>query len=136
MPIRILGPEGVEVGVHSHLSPIETGEYVEARRYPRYKLEVDVRIYARNAQVVRGHMVDISESGMSAMLRVEVPLGEVVRLEFALPTGEVEVHALVRQRQAFRYGFQFVEDSLAQQTITHACTQLAVEQTLRENQIS
>lgn len=136
MPIRILGPEGVEVGVHSHLSPIETGEHVEARRYPRYKLEVDVRIYARNAQVVRGHMVDISESGMSAMLRVEVPLGEVVRLEFALPTGEVEVHALVRQRQAFRYGFQFVEDSLAQQTITHACTQLAVEQTLRENQIS
>lgn len=126
----------MEVGVHSHLSPIETGEYVEARRHPRYKLEVDIRIYARNSQVVRGHTVDVSESGISAMLRVEVPLGEVVRLEFTLPTGEVEVHALVRQRQAFRYGFQFVEDSTAQQTINRTCTQLAVEQSLRENQIS
>lgn len=128
--------KGAEVGVHNHLSPIETGEYVEARRHPRYKLEIDVRIYARNKQVVRGHSVDISESGISAMLRVEVPLGEVVRLEFTLPTGEVEVHALVRQRQAFRYGFQFVEDSFAQQTIARACTQLAVEQALREDQIS
>jgi len=118
------------------LSPIETGEYVEARRHPRYRLEVDIRIYARNKQVVRGHTVDLSESGISAMLRVEVPLGEVVRLEFTLPTGEVEVHALVRQRQAFRYGFQFVEDSFAQQTIIRACTQLAVEQTLREDHIS
>lgn len=118
------------------MSPVERGEFVEARLRPRYKLEVDIRIYARNKQVVRGHTVDLSESGISAMLRVEVPLGEVVRLEFTLPTGEVKVHALVRQRQAFRYGFQFVEDSFAQQTITRACTQLAVEQTLRENQIS
>lgn len=126
----------MEVGVRSHLSPIETGEYIEARRHPRYKLEIDIRIYPRNKQVVRGHTVDLSASGISAMLRVEVPLGEVVRLEFTLPTGEVEVHALVRQRQAFRYGFQFVEDSFAQQTISRACTQLAVEQSLRENRIS
>ena len=52
---------------------------MEARRHPRYKLEVEVRIYPRNAQVVRGHSVDISESGISAMLREEVPIGEVVR---------------------------------------------------------
>ena len=44
------------------------------------------------------------------MLREEVPVGEVVRLEFELPLGRVEVLALVRQRSAFRYGFQFVED--------------------------
>ena len=61
------------------------------------------------AAVVRGHTVDISESGISAMLRVEVPVGEVVRLEFQLPLGDVDVLALVRQRSAFRYGFQFVD---------------------------
>lgn len=104
-------------------------EFVEARRHRRFKLEVNVRIYARNSAVVRGQTVDISESGISAMLMVEVPIGEVVRLEFALPLGEVEVHALVRQRNAFRYGFQFVESSSAQDIIGRTCRHLAVEQT-------
>lgn len=106
-------------------------ELVEARRHPRFKLENEIRIYPRNAEVVRGHTVDISESGISAMLRVEVPLGEVVRLEFTLPLGEVEVHALVRQRNAFRYGFQFIDPGGAADIIARTCTQLAMEQSPR-----
>jgi len=104
-------------------------EFVEARRHPRYKLETDIRIYPRNSPMVRGHTVDISESGISAMLRVEVPLGEVVRLEFSLNSTEVEVHALVRQRNAFRYGFQFVGTN-AQDIIARTCRQLAMQQSL------
>lgn len=107
-------------------------EFVEARRHPRYKLRVNVRVYPRNAQVVRGETVDISESGLSALLRVEVPLGEVVRLEFSVPTGDVEVHALVRQRSAFRYGFQFVESSSAQDLIRRTCRELAIEQAAQD----
>ena len=110
--------------------------FVEARRHPRFKLDVDVRVYPRNSGVVRGHSVDISESGISAMLRVEVPIGEVVRLEFALPLGAVEVHALVRQRNAFRYGLQFVESSSAQEVIGRTCSQLAMDQSLREAKLS
>ncbi len=108
---------------HSH-------ETVEARRHPRYKLEVDVRVYPRNAEVVRGHTMDISESGISAMLRVEVPVGEIVRLEFSLPLGEVEVLAMVRQRNAFRYGFQFVEPGSAQEIIVRTCRLLAIKQSV------
>jgi PilZ domain len=103
---------------------------MDARRHPRYKLEVDLRIYPRNSAVVRGHSVDISESGLSAMLRVEVPLGEVVRLEFAIPTGEVAIHALVRQRNAFRYGFQFLEAISQLEIIARACRQIAVAQSI------
>ena len=55
----------------------------------------------------------------------EVPVAEVVRLEFTLPTGDVEVHAMVRQRNAFRYGFQFVDSSSAQDRIGRTCRQLA-----------
>lgn len=101
---------------------------IEARRHPRYKLEVDVRIYPRNVQVVRGHSVDISESGISAMIRDEVPVGEVVRLEFTVPTGDVAIHALVRQRSAFRYGFQFLEAISQLEIIARACRQLAMAQ--------
>jgi hypothetical protein len=107
-------------------------QFVEARRHPRFKLDVDIRIYPRDCPVARGHTVDISESGISAMLRVEVPVGEVVRVEFTLPLGEVEVHALVRQRNAFRYGFQFVEASSAQDVIGRTCRQLAIEQSSRD----
>lgn len=93
-------------------------------------MEVEISVYARNVNVVRGHSVDISESGISAILREEVPVGEVVRLVFTLPAGGVEVHAFVRQRNAFRYGFQFMEASLAQNLISQTCRQLAVEQSL------
>jgi hypothetical protein len=65
------------------------------------------------------------------MLKVEVPLGTVVRLEFELPLGTVDVPALVRQRNAFRYGFQFVEASTAQETIGRTCGQLALQQSPR-----
>ena len=106
---------------------------MDARRHPRYKLEVDLRIYPRNTQVVRAHSVDISESGLSAILRVEIPLGEVVRLEFTIPTGEVQIHALVCQGNAFRYGFQFLEAISQLEIIQRACRQLAVEQATARN---
>jgi hypothetical protein len=37
---------------------------------------------------------------------------------------------MVRQRNAFRYGFQFVEASSAQDIIGRTCRQLAVEQSV------
>lgn len=120
------------MGAHSQFGTGPAHEFVETRRHPRFKLEVNIRVYPRNSAVVRGQTVDISESGISAMLRTEVPIGEVVRLEFALPLGEVEVHALVRQRNAFRYGFQFVESSSAQDIIGRTCRHLAVEQSVHD----
>lgn len=106
---------------------------IEARRHPRYEIEVDVCVYARNAAVVHGHSVDISESGISAILRDEVPMGEIVRLEFTLPTGDVSIHATSRQRNAFRYGFQFLEAISQLEIIERACRQLAVAQSVQGN---
>ena len=101
---------------------------MEVRRHPPFKLEVDVRIYPHNVQVVRGHSVDISESRISAMLREEAHLGEVVRLEFSVPTGDVAIHALVRQHNVFRYGFQFLQAVSQLEIIARACRQLALAQ--------
>ena len=64
------------------------------------------------------------------MLRDEVVIGEVVRLEFALPLGDVDVHAVARQRSAFRYGFEFVDPISADHIIGRTCRQLALEQTI------
>jgi hypothetical protein len=54
----------------------------------------------------------------------------VVELEFTLPFGLVNIYAIVRQRNAFRYGFQFVETLSTKALIQSTCRQLAVEQTL------
>ncbi len=72
--------------------------------------------------------MDISESGLAAMFTIEVPVGEVVELNFTLPFGPVMTYAVVRQRNAFRYGFQFLESSIANEVVRHSVRQLAVEQ--------
>ena len=102
----------------------------EARRQPRYKLAVDVTIDTKTCGILQGYTVDISESGISAMLKIEVPLGELVELQFSLPFGPVKIYATVRQRNAFRYGFQFVESYAAREIIQSTCRSLALEQTL------
>ena len=105
----------------------DSSRYVrDARQKPRFPLEVSIQIFPRNSAVVHGYTIDLSESGLAAMLRDEVPLGEVVRLEFTLPLGKVEILALVRQRNAFRFGFQFVESASADDTIGLTCRQLAL----------
>lgn len=118
-----------DLEVEVHPQPQNGSEsFVENRQSPRFRLQVDTRIYPRNTQVVRGHTVDISESGIAIMVTEEIPIGEVVRLEFTLPLGDVEILALVRQRCAFRYGFQFIETSSALETIKRTCRLLAVDQ--------
>jgi hypothetical protein len=99
-----------------------TEKLIDARHHARLKLDIDVKIYSRTSILVMGRSVDISETGLAAMLKIEILLDQVVRLEFNLPSGVVSVRALVRQRSAFRYGFQFVEpDSDAQELIRCFC---------------
>jgi len=80
---------------------------------------------------VRGRTVDISESGISAMLKLEVPVGEFVELQFTLPFGPVTVYATVRQRSAFRYGCQFFESHSVREVIQGTCHWLSVKQSVR-----
>ncbi|MGA7514875.1 MAG: PilZ domain-containing protein, partial [Candidatus Sulfotelmatobacter sp.] len=90
----------------------------------------DITVDSHTCGLLKGHTVDISESGISAMLRLEVPLNEVVELTFTLPFGPVKIYALARQRSAFRYGFQFMESKFLDEIIGPTCRQLAVEQSL------
>jgi hypothetical protein len=107
-------------------------EKVSNRRCsPRFKLETKIRIYPRNRPVVRGYTIDISESGISAMLPEEIPLNELVRLEFCLRTGDVDIYAMVQQRSAFRYGFKFVEPCSSEDAVGMICRQLSVEQAVQ-----
>jgi hypothetical protein len=110
------------------VTPIRT--IADARRCPRFKIEVDIRINSSTCGVLKGHSVDISESGIAVMLVIEPPLGEVVELNFTLPFGSVTIRAIVRQRSAFRYGFQFVDSDSVPEVIHRTCRKLAAEQSI------
>jgi hypothetical protein len=100
----------------------------ETRGYPRFKLEIEIQVCSRACVVLMGRTVDISESGIAAMIRIEAPMGQLVKLDFALPSGKIMIYAIGRERNAFRYGFQFAESNSALELIRHTCRDLAIDQ--------
>lgn len=102
----------------------------DERRQPRFKIKVGIQVSSKTCGLLNGQTVDLSESGISAMLTIEVPVGELVQLEFALPFGQVTTYAIVRQKNAFRYGFQFIDPGPASEILHSTCRQLAMEQSL------
>jgi PilZ domain len=97
---------------------------------PRFKMETDITISSRNFGLLKGRTVDISESGVAAMLTNEVLAGEIVELSFMLPHGTVTVCATVRQKNAFRYGFEFVDLNSVNEVVRRTCRDLSVDQSL------
>jgi hypothetical protein len=102
----------------------------DARRQPRFKFEVDIRVKSQTCGLLKGRSVDISESGIAAMLIIEAQVGEVVELDFTLPFSAVTIRALVRQKNAFRHGFEFIDSDSVHEVIRRTCRDLAVQQSL------
>jgi hypothetical protein len=94
---------------------------MERRRHVRFLLDADVKVVSDRVGLLPGQSFDISESGMSVLLPMELSLGEGVRLILTLPMGLVEVNALVRSRNAFRHGFEFVAEEYSQVLIRRSC---------------
>jgi PilZ domain len=115
---------------HDQATPGLVRDIFEKRGQPRFKLEVDITITSRTRGLFKGYTVDISESGISAIMAIAVPLGEVVELGFTLPIGPVRVYAVVRQKSAFRHSFQFIESDSMKEVIQRTCRDLAVKQSL------
>ena len=87
-----------------------------------FKMEVDVTVRSRTLGPIPGMTIELSESGMSAILPVEVPVGETVSLHINLPLGSVDQRAVVRNRAAFRHGFEFNDRKMARKQINEHCT--------------
>lgn len=67
----------------------------EARRDSRFKLDVEVMIGSLSTGSVSGRTLDLSDHGLSATLPVELPVGQIVQLNFTLRLGLVAVFATV-----------------------------------------
>ncbi len=80
----------------------------QKRRHQRIALEVDVLVVT-NGAMLPGLTQDISEAGMAAILPVELHVGAEVELQIKLPAGTKSVRAIMRHRNVYRHGFEFVE---------------------------
>ncbi len=97
---------------------------IERRRHVRYYLDADVRVESARVGLIPGQSFEISESGISILLPVELPLKDIVKLEFKLPLGYAEATAIVRDRTAFRHGLEFLAPNPARQLIRDSCLHL------------
>jgi hypothetical protein len=87
---------------------IEQGNKRDTRRRRRLELEAELTVHSESG-IVPGRTLDISESEMSAILALELRIGETVELKIKLPTGVATARAMVRSRNAFRHGFEFLQ---------------------------
>ena len=80
----------------------------ENRRHPRLELEAELILWSESG-LVPGRTLDISESGVSAILAVRLEIGAVVELKIKLPMALASTRAVVRSRNVFRHGFEFLQ---------------------------
>jgi hypothetical protein len=99
--------------------------FKEHRQFPRFRAEMKLEIFRPGAdRALPGHASDISEGGVGGTIIGELSLGQDLTIEVSGPPllRPVRVPATVRNRSAFRYGFQFTALSREQRTlITAAC---------------
>jgi len=86
---------------------IGRGNKSDRRHHRRLELEAELTVHSESG-IVPGRTLDISASDMSAILAVELRIGEIVELKIKLPIGVATTRAVVRSRNVFRHGFEFL----------------------------
>lgn len=93
--------------VMAHSQPAERCE----RRYRRtiFSVPINVRmLMPGGVRATHGVSLDISESGMGAIVQNELTPGEVIEVELKLAAWDLTAVALVRHSSATRSGFEFL----------------------------
>lgn len=91
-------------------SPISL-DPIDRRRHPRYRFSEPMKVCRQDGACLDGVSVELSQSGMSAMIRGALTPGDVVRLQ---PVTGVNTAAVVRHKLGMLYGFEFLELAIEQ----------------------
>ena len=96
-------------------SSIPMAQAHNRRRSPRLSLSIDVTLFCLGQGVIKGRICEISEAGFAATLPLDLAFGESVTAEIHLPFGTKTVEAVVRNRIAFRHGFEVLGTDLSEE---------------------
>ncbi len=95
---------------------VTESQFINTRRFRRYKLDVPVRVVVQTEDKVRiidGRGNELNEGGLSVQAGVELSLDEVVEVEFTPPYSNdpIRARAAVRNRSGYRYGLEFLAET-------------------------
>jgi hypothetical protein len=90
--------------------------YETVRRWPRYKVDVPVRMIAQRptkVAIVQGRGKELNRGGLAVFAGVELSIDEQVAVEFTPPySGQpIRVRAFVRNRNGYTYGVEFITEN-------------------------
>lgn len=97
------------------------------RRHSRHHLALPLNLWrsAGTGTMIPGIALEISQSGVSAILPEQLQVGETVELCIQLSGGQLRVAAVVRNHAMFRHGLEFAYlTSAQQQLIKDTCAAL------------
>jgi c-di-GMP-binding flagellar brake protein YcgR len=83
------------------------------RRCPRYRVDFRLSVsylQGDGYQEIEGHGRNLSEAGIGMLLAAELSRGDVVALSLSFPEQALplELRAVVRHRNGYQYGFEFL----------------------------
>lgn len=92
---------------------LTSSAYPIPRRFPRYQLNVPVRVIAQKCGkpvIAQGRGNELNEGGLAVFAGIEISVDEQVAVEFTPPyTGQpIRVRCVVRNRQGYNYGVKFL----------------------------
>jgi len=94
----------------------------DRRRHARYRFSAPLTVHVNCGPAIPGISIEISESGMSALISATLVVGDNVELE---PVVGSRVSALVRRHSGKIYGFEFLNLTPAQtERIVEVCKSL------------
>jgi hypothetical protein len=101
------------MGIHVTL-PQE--DYETVRRWPRYTIDVPVRLIAQRptkVAVQQGRGRELGCGGIAVFVGIELSLGEQVAVEFTPPySGQpIRVRGFVRNRSGYTHGIEFIAEN-------------------------
>lgn len=105
---------------------------IDSRRYQRFEFETDLTattLGVERSETARGCSLNINEAGIAGVFATEWDIGASVNLQFSVPfaSAPVRVKAVVRNRESYRYGFEFVDVTPDYRgTISRTCRMLGL----------
>ncbi len=81
------------------------------RRYPRINVDISVRVFVDSGRVTFARAQDISCGGMALYVPLELPISEILKIDFELPNSRMQfvLSGMIKNRNGFRYGIEFMK---------------------------
>jgi hypothetical protein len=91
------------------MAELEPGAYL--RRWPRYKIDLRLKVLLPGANQAFGRANNLSRGGMGAYIPCAIAVGTQINLEVTFPNSgqEVKLKAVIRSAAGFRYGLEFLD---------------------------